>query len=307
MKRNPQSGMALVLTLAMLALITAMVVEFAYGVYVNMSFLDNYKTSTRLSHVASSGVTLASKFITDAVSRLSYTYPSHVEMPEADPFTTGIEGAKADAGGGEGGEGTAEKVSVRIEDESARFNVNTVIFPNGLLNEAAYNSLRRLLRSIELDEGIADRLADWIDADGLPRTQGSELDVRNAPFESVDEIVLVPGIDRDTYDKLKPYMTVYGNGLININGAEAPVLMSLSEAVDAELAQRVIDRRDIAPFKVKGELNNLAGFESMLNLPITVKAGVFRVFSIAASESGIKRSVECVLDSGGSVIYWREF
>src|SRR5512139_1596351 len=43
-----QSGMALVLVLMIVALITAMVVEFAYGVYVNTNALNNWQTSQKL-------------------------------------------------------------------------------------------------------------------------------------------------------------------------------------------------------------------------------------------------------------------
>lgn len=301
MRRHSESGMALVLVLAMLAIITAMVVEFAYGVFVNMSFLDNYKTSTRLTHVAYSGVTLASKFITDTISRLSYTYPSYAEVPEADPFTSTIidNGVSSDA--------VDEVVAVRIEDETARFNVNTIVYPNGQINQPQFDAFKRLLRGVGLDEGLADRMADWIDGDGISRTEGSEVSVKNAPFDSVDELLLLPGMEGETYDKLKPYITVYGSGIININGAELPVIMSLNAAIDGDTAQRIIDRRDINPFKTKGEVNNVAGFESLLNLPITVKAGVFRVYSTARSGSGIRKIIECVLDSDGKVIYWREF
>ena len=83
--------------------------------------------------------------------------------------------------------------------------------------------------------------------------------------------------------------------------------MSLDDSIDEDMAQRIIEHRDLKPFKAKGEANNVAGFEKLLNLPISVKADVFRVFSTAASDDGIKRSIECVLDAGGKVLYWKEF
>jgi hypothetical protein len=44
-----ESGMALVMTLMILALITSLVVEFAYGVYTTTAALQNWKDSQRLS------------------------------------------------------------------------------------------------------------------------------------------------------------------------------------------------------------------------------------------------------------------
>jgi len=58
-----QHGMALVVTLLAVVLITALVVEFSYGVYTGTSNLYNWRDSQRLSLMAQSGVNVAARFL----------------------------------------------------------------------------------------------------------------------------------------------------------------------------------------------------------------------------------------------------
>jgi|Deesub1362A_J573_1020465.scaffolds.fasta_scaffold00013_173 general secretion pathway protein K len=300
MKAGSHNGIALVLTLMVLAIITAVVVEFAYGVYVNTNFLANWQTSQKLSLTAKSGVTLASRLINYALEQNSYTYPGSVYLPPADPFSS------------DKNTGSNLRVSITIEDETSKFNLNSLVYSNNKLNEDAYESFVRLLKYLSLDTDIADRIADWIDKDQTPRTQGSEEGAKNASMESTDELLLIPGINREIYDKLMPYVTAYGKrGIININinGADIPVLMSLSKDINEDMAKRVIRYREVKPFEHPSHLQKVAGFETLatsLMGRITVKGEFFRIISTAFSEDGIKRIIECVIDSSGQVKYWKE-
>lgn len=294
--RRREEGMALVLTLAVLALITAVVVEFASAVYVNTESLHNWSTAKRLSLLAKSGVNIAAKVIADNVKDKAYTYPGSVDIPVGDPF---------------GGRGADDTVDLRIEDESSKFNLNTIVFARGEVDEEAYKSFERLLEALEIEGDIAARIADWIDRDELPLPESKDEGLKNAPMESTDELLLVPGIGRQVYDKLIPYVTVYGDGQINLNGAEAPVLIALDESMTSELAQRIIDYRELKPFEHESHLQKVAGFEGQLgtNLmgSVTVMGDFFRIHSAASSEDGISRIVDCVIDTRGRPAYWKEF
>jgi type II secretory pathway component PulK len=125
----------------------------------------------------------------------------------------------------------------------------------------------------------------------------------------------INGIQED-YNTLMPYVTVYGpkdnSPFVNINGAQKPVLMCLSEKIDDELAQRVIERRKIAPFERKDYLQNVKGFgDSNIYYPISsyidVK-GTFFHLKATASSGGVKRIIETVLNiSSGNIEYWKEY
>ncbi|MCL5022319.1 MAG: type II secretion system protein GspK, partial [Nitrospirae bacterium] len=211
-----ESGIVLVLTLMILALITAMVVEFSYGVYTTTSALSNWKDSQRLSFAAKSGVTLAVKTMADIPVNERYKFPGRMDIPVQNIL-----------------DGFSGTVIVTVEDENAKFNLNSInkVWPDG--SRKSYSCFKRLLKNLGLDERIADRVADWIDSDSEPRPDGSEEGAKNGYMDSVDELLLIKGIDRASFDKLFPYVTVYGydgrpdDARINMNTASIPVIMSL--------------------------------------------------------------------------------
>jgi len=295
-----EKGMAVVLTLLILAMITAMVVEFVYGVYTTNAGLYNWREAQKLSLAAKSGISLTTKMISENQNRYSYTYPGSVEMP-VENILKGFSG----------------KVVIRVVDENGKFNLNSLIWPNGTTNETAFNSFIRLLKNLNLDENIAYRVADWIDRDLEPRRRDSEEGAKNDYLDSVDELLLVKGIDSQAYDKLSPLVTVYGieqvyNNLININTASRTVIMSLDDNITETLAERVINYRALEPFNGVSDLVRVAGFEgplgqSLMN-KITVKASNFRITSVA-EEDRIKRVIECVIvvrGDGFLIGYWQE-
>lgn len=295
-----EKGMALVITLVVLVIITAMVVEFSYGVYTTTTSLYNWRDSQRLSFVASSGLSLAIKTISDAQSFYTYTYPGRIELPVEDML-----------------DGFKGRVLITAEDENSRFNINSMVSPNGLIKDKAYESFKRLLRSLDLDEAAADFVADWIDKDSEPRMRDSEYGVKNAHMDNVEELLLIKGIDKKTYEKLLPYVTVFGfdridSDTVNVNTASMPVIMSMDDNITQELAERIVAYRDIKPFERTSDIVKVAGFEGPLGLSligrIDVKARNFRITS-AAEENRIKRIIECVVEVAGSshiVRSWKE-
>jgi len=295
-----EKGMALVLTLLIMAMITAMTVEFVYGVYITNAGLYNWRESQKLSLVAQSGISLATKIMSENQNRYSYTYPGSIEMP-VENILKGFTG----------------KVVIRVVDENGKFNLNSLIWPNGTTNETAFDSFIRLLKNLNLDENIAYRVADWIDRDLEPRRRDAEAGTKNDYLDSVDELLLVKGIDAQAYDTISPLVTVYGienvfNHLININTASRAVIMSLDDNITEAMAERVIRYRALEPFNRVSDLVKVAGFggplgQSLMN-KIVVKASNLRITSVA-EEDRIKRIIECVIVLKGNdflIGYWQE-
>jgi general secretion pathway protein K len=293
-----QKGIALVVTLLALVIITALVVEFSYGVYTGTSNLYNWRDSQRLSIMARSGVNVSGRFLSDLLNRYSYSYPGSIDLPVENPFED-FDGV----------------ISVRLEDENSKFNVNSLVSTNGIFNEISYNSFKRLLKALSLDEKIADKVAEWIDRDSEARLSDSEAGARNSALLNIDELLLINGISKKDYDKLLPYITIYGDRnapLININSAEAPVLISLSDSMTEELANRIIQYRENTPFIESSKIVNVSGLENIgisLTNKITVKGENFYIKAVATS-GGVKRIIETVLDTSSSpavVKYWKEY
>ncbi|WP_435547877.1 type II secretion system minor pseudopilin GspK [Desulfobacterium sp. N47] len=301
---DSNKGMALILTIMILAIMTAMVVEFVHDVYSTNASLNNWIVSRQLSLAAKSGITIAKKQISDKQLLNTYTYPGKYEIPLGNIFS--------EAAGRAGG-----NVLVRVEDENAKFNLNSIVWPNGTTNDVAIELFKRLLKNIGLEEQIAYRIADWIDSDSESRVAGSETGAKNAYMYSMDELRLLPGMDLKTYESLRPFITVYGvdgltSDLVNINSASIPVIMALNADISERLAERIIKYRDIEPLERASDLVKIAGFEGSLGQSlmgkIVVKAVNLRITSTAENDK-IKRIIECVVENNGRMFvtrYWCE-
>jgi general secretion pathway protein K len=103
---------------------------------------------------------------------------------------------------------------VAIQDERGRIDLNTA--PDELL--------AGLLRNVgglpqDAADALVDRIADWRDPDDLRRLNGAEAadcrqaglayGPRNAPFQSVDELLLVLGVTPDLFRRIRPAITVH--------------------------------------------------------------------------------------------------
>lgn len=297
-----KDGMALVLTLLIVAIITAMVVEFAYGVYTNTTSLYNWQTSQQLSLAARSAVKLAAKVIAEKALDNKNTQGSF-EMAQKVPF------GDLDA-----------TITLRIEDENTKFNLNSLIQPNGTLDTDRYAQFVKLLQLLKLPTSIADRVADWIDPDSTPRLPDSEAGAKNAYLDSVDELLRIPGIDKKTYGRLSRYVTIYGNAsaqsgysqaVININDAGILVLSSLP-GVDESMAEKAREHRETTPFVEAQNFCDLLGIGEgceKIRLLTTTNSHVFHVIATAES-GGITRKIDSVLQVMGinnaTVLYWKE-
>ena len=82
---------------------------------------------------------------------------------------------------------------------------------------------------------------------------------RNGPVNALEELLWVKGMTPESFARLRPSLTCMGDGKIDINAAPKPVLQSLSEQMDAALADMIIQQRKRKPFLSLGELRNLPG------------------------------------------------
>ncbi len=139
-------------------------------------------------------------------------------------------------------------------DEDGRVNVNrTKTLPE---KQAVFDTLYKVLernegvaRPGEMDKDMAQlalNIIDWSDADGFktdiePTTrkliqgQGPEgtpytragYKVKDAPFDTTEEVRLVEGMDDQRWCKLKDQLTVYNTEKLNVNTASIEVIKAL--------------------------------------------------------------------------------
>jgi general secretion pathway protein K len=138
------------------------------------------------------------------------------------------------------------RFAVAVTDVSARLDVNRA--PEGML--------RRLLAQFAGQreaERAAAAIQDWRDRDDARRTSGAEIDdyVRagstfvptNRPIRRLDELARIIGVGDSLAAAVVPYLTVHGDGRVNINTAAEPILAALPGMTPAA-ARTLVSRRE---------------------------------------------------------------
>ncbi len=113
--------------------------------------------------------------------------------------------------------------------------------------------LRRLIERVLGVSGddarrLAEAILDWRQT-GTSEVQGFFSDEyysnlqysypkKNEDYELLEELLLVKGINRSIFDRLSPFLTVYGDGKININTAPAEVLAALG--LDDAVVEKIL-------------------------------------------------------------------
>jgi general secretion pathway protein K len=284
-----QKGSAIIVVVLLVTILVALVVEFAYEVYIDTTSLSNWKNAQKASLIAKSGQALTTAFL-KGVNNISYTSDQVVVFPVEKDF------------------GPDSSLIIKIEDENAKFNINSIIRPNGATDDKALSSLKKLFEYLNINTNLALMIADWIDPDSEPRLSDSEDGAKNSFLWSVDELKLIPGIDEKIFEKISPLITVFGNNLININTAKLPVILSLSNDITESLAKRIIDYRESSPFEDKSHVQRVSGMESLgiqIIGRITVKSNSFRI-TARAMVNQITRIIESVSDTSMNIYFWRE-
>jgi type II secretory pathway component PulK len=184
-------------------------------------------------------------------------------------------------------------------DEKGKININF----------AGIDTMQRLFQIVlGLDEmrakEIAASIIDWRDSDGeLTIPFGSAEDfyyrnlqfpykVKDGPFEVLEEVLLVKGMDEDAFNKINEYITIYGDGKININTASKPVLLALG--LDLDVVNKILLYR----YGKDGILDTAD--DNIFDMPPNIVPKLSQFISLSDSEVGqLSRFVDFfVCDSG---------
>lgn len=303
-------GFALVLTLVVTVLMVAATVELIHQVYVDTAMSRGFRDGQQASLLAESGITGAGRLLRMVLDGQQY---SSFSDKWAEPLRLDDE------------TGTVE---ITTSEESGLISMNSLVQPNGELEPFTLAMLRRLGKRARLADDAWNGLADWLDSDDLPRTNGAEsayyrslktpYEARNTRLTTVTELTMVRGFTPEAVAALRPFVTVYAGqpgaplAQVNINTAPRKVLMALDDRIDDRMAERIMEERRLKPFKSTAELSRVPGLESVaigLLGKISVKGTVFRIRSLARVKESA-RTVEAVLRLAGGapeVLYWREY
>lgn len=210
-------------------------------------------------------------------------------------------------------------VTGHIVDAQGQFNLNNLVRGGQISNEDVA-VFRRLLVSQELPAELADSVVDWLDTDTSTQPNGAEdIDYLNVepPYraanqflQSVGELRLVKGFDRDAVEKLRPLISALPEATsININTAPLAVLSALFPDLSLSEAENLLSKRKDNPFSDVGQLkNHLPSDAALPKVPYDIKSSYFEVV-IDTSFGRLQRHTVALLHrpSGAPVkILWQQ-
>ena len=175
------------------------------------------------------------------------------------------------------------KTNYGVIDEERKLN----------LNNAELEDIQRLIEIVsgfeDIDaRGLAASIVDWRDEDSelsIPLGSAEDRFYRNLanPYEAkdgnlqvFDELLMVRGMTREILDKLKNYITIYGNGNLNINTATREVLLALG--LNEYLVGKIID------FRVGEDAIEATFDDNIFVAPSAITADLSQFTSLSPSE-----------------------
>lgn len=306
-----EGGSALLLTLLVITILTGLTLAFSEESAMELDLASYAKDSHHAYEMARSGVNLALAMLhqdkdqdmdshREAWARFG-TDPFPDELPEDIHF------------------------SGSITDESGKININALIDEEGKIDMLREAQLRRLFRTLNLVEEMADPLFDWLDEDDVQRLEGAESDFYqglsspyrcpNGPLITIGQLFLVKGMyevnGSDDNRKLLDYLTIYSDGKVNINTAPKEVLECLSNKMDTTIAEAIVAFRRDGDFTKKEDLRKVPGMDDALYKLvkpwITIKSSAVSIESQGKCRGAVGRIRAIVQrnEKGPRVIYWK--
>lgn len=270
-----QSGVALILAVVSVFLLTVAVLQTRAGVNLAEEIATGTAQEMQALYMARSGLAIVLEALVEDDSQVDSYQDDWAAANEIGAVPIG------DVGWAVG----------KVSDEEGKFNLLDLVNDDGESDDDtdfAAQWLFDLLIEIGIPdsraEEIVDSLIDWMDFDGTVTGSGAE-DIYYASLKnpyscpndlpiSIDDLSLVKGIGPVLLYKgegdvppLINYITIYGDKKpgdrfrrVNLNTAPLEIIMTLSPEMDLQLAEEIAASRDEEPFSSAAEIKDVPGF-----------------------------------------------
>ncbi|MEO8338329.1 MAG: type II secretion system minor pseudopilin GspK [Nitrospirota bacterium] len=259
MRKSDERGIALLLTLLVLALLVALILEFdaeARREYRDAAaFRDNFKATVlaRAAVQAARG-TLQQDLVKDKKAGQFFDAPTDLWALPIKDYAIG--------------DGL---LTAQIEDERGKLNLNDLAAGGDLIaKKAKVQRVKRLFELLQINPDLVDAIVDWVDQDEKSEPAGAEslyyqtlrpsYRAANAPLQTLLELRLVKGMTPDIMAKLSKVVTVYpqdGQSRVNLNTASPLVIQALDPSITQGVAADIAVTR---PFKTIQDLDRVSSF-----------------------------------------------
>lgn len=231
-----QSGAILIFAIWVLALLTVFAADIGLRVRQRAGLVKRLENRVKLRRITDAGV---KKAIVTLIKDVELnkgnvtSYGKYLRHNSEDKFRDIVVGAGSFSVVYDYSQDSPVNFAPRygFVDEESKINLNVV----------SPKDLQRLIEIVvTIDEAqakdLADAIIDWrkfgessidgLSRDDFYRNLEEPYPPKDAQFEHLEELFLVEGITPDIYDRLKHFVTVYGDGKININTAPRVVLLA---------------------------------------------------------------------------------
>lgn len=303
-KTKKNEGIALIIVLWVMVMLTAIVGEFAYSMRIELNIARNFKEEEEAYQLALAGIEQAKMEI---LSIKESAYPSpffnkngilvfEQGQEEKDPEREGVF--------------KNGKFSYAIIDEDGKLNINTAS-----QEQIKYVIANSGMEIKEIDT-VIDSIMDWKDTDNLHRLNGAEEEYylslkkpyscKDMPFEITEELLLVKGMtgeiffgsegneEKPKYNGIIQYLSAKNSTHININTAPQVVLEAY---FGIPAAANFIGQRKTMPILAPAGMG-------------IIKSFYFTIISTGSNRDGtIKRTVKTIVHKNGDKlenIYWND-
>ena len=276
-------GVALLIVLLIITLISVLIFEFNYGTRVDLIKTKNRANLLKALYIAKSGINGAIVVLNEdskAYDGLDENWA--LEIPGI-PF----------------GEGN---LFVKVIDEGSKFNINNLVENDGDEDPVARKVLERLLEEIGLHDSLADDIINLL----------KEKKETKYKVNDITELLDVDKIKPENLALLEKVLTTDSNKKVNINTAPYEVIVSLSDSLTSSMADEIIKFRKETPFKTIYEVkkvpeivtNIFSSFDSLID----IKSNAFSIHS-KGEVNGIVTSISTTIvreEKEIKTVKWKE-
>jgi general secretion pathway protein K len=296
LKINPQQqGMALILVLWMLTLLTIMAGSFTLSMRREASVISSSRDTAIATAIAEAGITLAEKMLLSTDKQQRWKTDGSI-------YQLGFVGAA---------------VRIQVFNERGKIDIN-MSNQQQLKNLLAYAGIEEQQQS-----ELVDAILDWRDSNDLVRINGAEsrqydneglqYQPRNKPFQTIDELQMVLGMNEEIFTQIEPLITIYSKQkTVDKNSASQAVLMVISNDDDSFQLNDEPRSNDVIAI---GERPNNSGPDedvSLSNLLYTIDeesqptgnrgpgGNTFTIVTEAKLQNGAKSMIKAIIRYSGS-------
>lgn len=278
---NNERGVALLMAMASLLIMTFIAVEVQYGTQVEALASNQAINRLKAYYAAKAGIEISlyriqmyrkatSQFgkmlgdnakLLDKIWQMPLAWPPPIpkDMGRAnkDTFEKPLKEALFDG-----------KYLTTIEVEEGKIDINDLGSQSKVIAESAKAKIMNIFtqkikgedtwaekyQNFNFEE-LVNNIADWVDENTTKVSGGDEnVDYQeiketdklppNQPFKTIEELHQVAKMEDAIYDIIAPHISVYGSKSLNVNQASKEVLKSLDPNMTQEMVDKILERRN---------------------------------------------------------------